>query len=1062
MSIQNNQIGQVYLWNNSLFVQLARDEDPKRARVRIGEFEYPLEESPNARAIEATLPLRGEFHLRKQLELIPLFQLDGAPTGSHVEGRESKTANACSDIMHLMHFKLPDVHHPFLFHVGPQISLKLHERHARAEVQMLAAIQRSDVEVSVRFSSTLTGQDYVMEVPLDKDYAGGNSTADFQRIVVQCPFKGSCTAAISVLVKATPNAQDTLGLCVIANAEIIAQVDSSELSVPMVGKTGAHVNGVWHSVPLRSMINSDGGSIELVQGDDKQTILEIPPNRITLLENFGHGITVRAQRKDNVILAINSRPIKAIAVSSEDDYFEIPSEFLTGEPIEVQILDLSASQVLFQMPFLGMSSTTSADVLREYSKAPYPVEMTTRQSFRYRGLKEILVSDNQHPSPVSLKNAIDALDAGILALNMTEIEFPIEVKPRVSVVIPAHNNVFVTYHCLCALLIAANNASFEVIVVDDGSTDATVDLPTLVKGVTFLRNDVPQRFIRACNAGVEAARGEYIALLNNDTEPTVGWLDALIRVFENQPDAGLVGAKLLYPDGKLQDAGGIIWRSGNPWNYGNRDNPWHPKYSYTRQVDYLSGAALMTSREIWNEVGALSSYLEPMYFEDTDFAFKVREAGYKTYFAPSSVVYHFEGMTSGTDAATGFKRYQEVNRPKFKKQWASAFSKNGKEGVLPDIEKDRNITGRVLFVDSGIPREDRDAGSYAARREMELFQSLGYKVTFLPENLANLGVYTEHLAESGVEVVHAPFYRSMRHFFAERGHEFDAVYMTRYHVAQVSLPLVREFCSGAKTILNNADLHFLRELRAAMNARDPNRIEAMREVRNQELTVMRQVDLVLSYNVVEHVVITSHTDGEAKVMECPWVVKIPPEIPPIDARAGISFIGSFRHTPNREGIKWFCQEIMPVLAPNGTQLYIYGADLDDEIRSLKSDSIHPIGYVENQDLAFCKHRIFVAPLLSGAGIKGKVISALASGIPTVLTPIAEEGIGIRHGLEAMIAETNDDWIETISLLTNNDDYWNAISEQAVKFTQERFSFATGRSKMAAALQAVDLFGEITP
>ena len=582
MSINERKVGQVYLWKSELFVQLPEEEHLDRARVRVGTFETTLKLAPNVADVEAKLPLRAEFHLRKSGELLPLLQLDGVPTGAGVEGLENSNATPSAEITRLMQFKLHYVRYPQFFNVGPKISLKLQEQHSRAEVRMLAAVQRSGVKVLVSFYSALSGQDHVVEVPLDIRHAGGNRTEDFQRIIVPCPFEGSCTASIKIMVEADPSEQAGTELCFIANAEVIAPINFRELSLPMMGNTSALVNGVWCSTSLRSLIDSDGANIELILGEDIKTILQVPANHITLVENFGHALSVRASRKDNFVLEIDSIPVKKILLNEVSTWIEIPCRFLIGEPILVTIRDFSASQVLFQMPLIGLPLITPADALRDYSKAPYPVELSTRQSFRYRGLKELFLSDLQRPCLASIGKAINALDEGLQAIKISEIFFPTLVSPRVSVIIPAHNNALVTFHCLCALLIAANQTSFEVIVVDDGSTDATVDLHTFVKGVTFIRNDVPQRFIRACNGGVQAARGEYIVLLNNDTEPTVGWLDALLKALETLPDAGLVGSKLLYPDGRLQDAGGILWSSGNPWNYGHGDNPWHPKFSYTR------------------------------------------------------------------------------------------------------------------------------------------------------------------------------------------------------------------------------------------------------------------------------------------------------------------------------------------------------------------------------------------------------------------------------------------------------------------------------------------------
>jgi GT2 family glycosyltransferase/glycosyltransferase involved in cell wall biosynthesis len=617
----------------------------------------------------------------------------------------------------------------------------------------------------------------------------------------------------------------------------------------------------------------------------------------------------------------------------------------------------------------------------------------------------------------------------------------------------------VTYACLSALLLAHNKASFEVILVDDASTDETSVIEELVSGIKVVRNVEPQRFIRACNAGVAEARGKYVALLNNDTEPTVGWIDELVAAFGHFENVGLVGSKLLYPDGKLQDAGGIVWGNGNPWNYGNRDNPWEPRFCYARQADYLSGAAMLTTRDIWNELSGLSSYLEPMYFEDTDFAFKVRNAGYSTWFVPSSIVYHYEGLTSGTDVSGGFKRYQEVNRPAFKRRWAKAYANGGKEGVGTDLAKDRNILGRVLFIDATTPLPDRDAGSYASVQEMRLVQSLGYKVTFLPENLAHMGSRTNDLEKKGVEMITAPFFRSIEDFLRERGSEFDLIYITRYHVVNNVIDIVRELASKARIIMNNADLHFLRSLRAALAENDNEGLAKIPEIRRQELDAMRKVDLVLSYNEVEHSVIQSHIDGPLKVMKCPWVVECPETVPDREFRTGISFLGSFNHHPNVEGVEWFAREVMPIFQNSqpAVRLAIYGSGINGRVEKLKSEFVDPVGFVEDSADAYDSHLVFVAPLLSGAGIKGKVLTALSRGTPCVLSPIAAEGIGLRDGFDCLIAEKPADWHRAVMALIDDADLWASIAKNGRALAKSQFSFERAREQMRGAFEAVDMF-----
>ena len=545
-------------------------------------------------------------------------------------------------------------------------------------------------------------------------------------------------------------------------------------------------------------------------------------------------------------------------------------------------------------------------------------------------------------------------------------------------------------------------------------------------------------------------------LLNNDTEVTDGWIDELIEGFNRFPSTGAVGSKLLYPDGKLQGAGGIVWGSGNPWNYGTGQNPWDPRFMYSRQVDYICGAALMTSKKIWNEVGGLSEYLKPMYFEDTDFSFKVRNAGYKTYYIPSSVVYHHEGLTSGTDISSGFKRFQEVNRPKFKKTWSRAFGTHGKDGVNPDLEKDRGIIGRVLFIDYTTPREDRDAGSYAAIQEIKLVQSLGYKVTFIPKNFEDFGIYTQKLRNMGVEVIVKPFYRCIEDFIAQRGTEFDCAYITRYYVAQESIPALREYAPDCKIIMNNADLHFLRELRSA--GEDPDKLARATEVREMELEMMLESDVVISYNETEHAVIQSHTDNAVNVMKCPWVVETPNNSPRFRSTKGLAFLGGFKHPPNREGVEWFGAEVMPLIEHEGIELSVYGAAMDHSFKaSTREQGINAVGYIDNLEDVYTKHRIFIAPLLSGAGIKGKVINALAYGIPTILTPVAAEGIGLRHGHDCLIARTPQEWGESIKKLYNDEALWKAISKASREYAEQQFSFGEGRRLMREIFESIELF-----
>ena len=133
--------------------------------------------------------------------------------------------------------------------------------------------------------------------------------------------------------------------------------------------------------------------------------------------------------------------------------------------------------------------------------------------------------------------------------------FPNVESPEVSVVIPVFNQARFTWRCLKSLARHATRHSFEIIVVDDGSTDETPQALAKIPGLHYLTNGSNRGFVYSCNRGASVARGRYLVFLNNDTQVLPGWLDELVLTFAAFPDAGLAGSKLIDPDGHLQEAG---------------------------------------------------------------------------------------------------------------------------------------------------------------------------------------------------------------------------------------------------------------------------------------------------------------------------------------------------------------------------------------------------------------------------------------------------------------------------------------------------------------------------
>ena len=750
----------------------------------------------------------------------------------------------------------------------------------------------------------------------------------------------------------------------------------------------------------------------------------------------------------------------------------LPNDLLDGKPHYFVIKEVTTGKVIGSLVAITPYINTPWEALQLYGGNSLPGYLAPAASLRYESLRQelsrlskrtidTLVDIDINQRIQELFHTHEQLIRGFSKKQkiFEPLSFQEIKSPKVSIVIPIHNKFQVTYNCLCALLFASNKANFEVIIVDDGSSDESIQIPQLIKGIQYLRNEIAQGFILSCNRGGKVASGKYIVMLNNDTEVTTGWLDELLLVFETFGKVGMAGSKLLYPDGSLQEAGGIVWNNGDPWNYGRHANPQDPRYNYTRQVDYLSGASVMLPRELWDDLLGFDEAFVPAYFEDTDLAFRVRDKGYKVVYTPFSRVFHYEGVSSGTSTSSGIKKYQEINRPKFKARWHDAYRFNGSVGHDVELNKDRNVRFRGLVIDTQFPRPDMDAGSYAAIQEMQLLQALGFKLTFVPENMAHLGHYTETIQRMGIEALYAPFFESVHDVIQKRGVEFDIIYITRYYVAQKYIETIRRFAPNAKIIFCNADLHFLRELREAMLHKNKDLMDRAIETRNEELAVMRDTDITLSYNDIEHAVILSHNLDSTKVAQCPWVVNTKKEIPSFSQREGIAFLGGFDHRPNAEAVEFFIDNVMPLLRKKLPKVpfLIYGSNIPERLLKMQAEDIIIKGWVVDVAEVYDTCRIFIAPLITGAGIKGKVIGALAHGVPSVISRVAAEGTGLSDGNEVLMAEKPEEWVTKLAALYNSEKAWTKISLQAQQYTSEQFSFEKGKKLMREALEMIDFY-----
>jgi glycosyltransferase involved in cell wall biosynthesis len=398
---------------------------------------------------------------------------------------------------------------------------------------------------------------------------------------------------------------------------------------------------------------------------------------------------------------------------------------------------------------------------------------------------------------------------------------------------------------------------------------------------------------------------------------------------------------------------------------------------------------------------------------------------------PASEIVHLEGASAGTNpAGGGMKRFQATNHRKFLARWKDTLATHRFNGELPELEAEREVRQRALFIDDSVPEPDKDAGSNAAFQHMMSLQRLGYKVTFIPaDNMARIDPYTLDLQRRGVECLYHPFYFSVEDVVKKQRVPFELVYLHRYSNASKYAGLVRQHFPQARILYNVADLHFLRAEREAELAGDGKLRDRAEQLRRLELGAMSFVDRVIVHSSAEADLLREIAPA-IDVRVIPWTV------PPRDiarkpaARPAIAFIGGYRHPPNVDAAQWTAQVLMPVLRRSvpGIELLLVGSHMPPEVSALAAKDIVPLGFVPSLDGVFERVRATVAPLRFGAGLKGKVLESLAAGVPCVMTPVAAEGIALPPALQSLVADQPEALAARIAALCRDDAEYRRVVE----------------------------------
>lgn len=653
-----------------------------------------------------------------------------------------------------------------------------------------------------------------------------------------------------------------------------------------------------------------------------------------------------------------------------------------------------------------------------------------------------------------------------LARNGVRITFTAVPDPAVSIVIVSFNArdlLTLTLYRLATQQFFAG-ASFEVIVVDNASDSETQAVLDQLDNVEIIRNTKNLGYGPACNRGAAAARGRYLLFLNPDVDLMPGAIGALVKPFADAT-VGIVGAHLVFPGGYLQECGAFFRDDAqvtHPYVRGN-SNPLLPEGAFQRDVGYVSGAVMAVDRTLFDELGGFDDLFAPAYFEDTDLCVRCHQAGRRVIYQPKASAIHFENAT--TPVRSEVDALIDRNRERFLDRHRSwLFPQAGAPPRFGDRTHD-SWALKVLFVDDAVPHTDLGAGMPRANFIVATMARFGYHVTIYPvyRDDSEIAQRYRDLPDT-VEILDAGEGIGLARLIDERSDYYDVLWVSRPHnidlVSQTfqsrDLQLRDFFCS--RVIFDSEALFCLRDflettVRDGYGTGAALAAQARRETRN--------------FVQADHVVCVSH--AEARLLESYGVSNTsvlghafgPPadNLLEFGDRSGFVFIGSLadESSPNTDSLIWFLDAVWPGLrrAIPGAKFTIIGRVAPEVRRRLMAPGVTVIGRVPDPAPLFNRARVCIAPTRFAAGMPHKVHSAIAQGLPCMVTPILAEQVGWPEGAGFVVRDWRDPsgFAAGLVQLHSDAEVWTRVQQRGLEYVAQDCAPAAFADKLRRLCEA---------
>jgi GT2 family glycosyltransferase len=640
-----------------------------------------------------------------------------------------------------------------------------------------------------------------------------------------------------------------------------------------------------------------------------------------------------------------------------------------------------------------------------------------------RDLKEILTTAHR----ATLRNFL---------ASEASLRFPHSKNPKISIILVLYNRAELTLQCLQSIADHGFD-DLEIIIVDNASMDETPQLLNRLEGPHIIRNGENQNFLLAVNQAAREARGEYLLLLNNDTQLLPGALHFAVSTIQSARDIGAVGGRLILMDWRLQEAGSIIWNDGSCLGYGRGDSAFAPMYMFRRDVDYCSAAFLLTARATWQQLGGFDETFKPAYYEDSDYCARLWEHGLRVVYEPNSIVLHYEfGSSESPVKAIELQRNHQELFVSRHQVWLSKRPLRDPDALL--FGRTAVAKKRVLFIEDRVPHPWLGSGFPRARAILLALLKLGFSVTFYPMTQFDepwSEVYSDMPNEVEFMMGYGP---PLLEAFLRRRHAY-------YHVIFVSRPhnmkILRPYLSGRPEWFRNTTIIY-----------DAEALFATREITSREVNgaplPAQEADALVKDEVslaklANHVISVSQEEGKQFEKHGIKTVHIlghcvppSPTARPFIEREGLLFAGAIHEdaTPNGDSVIWFLEDIFPrIQAKLGEiPLTIAGSVRSERVRRMARPSVRIAGEVKDLTSLYDSARIFIAPTRYSAGIPQKVHDAAARGVPVVATPLLASQLGWPDGSPILVAGDAEGFAAKCVQLYTDQALWNRLRQAGIE------------------------------